>query len=449
MDCLKVWNLLSLLHCMTLAAELTFRLEEEVSSGKVVATNSDLASLLVTPNALPVIINRKSPGASSFSFVKRTQSGLELVVTGRVDREAICPAKSAISSGLRLDTSPRPLFHIEDPSRLLPFRSTFHDYDAMSPNSPASDCVVSLRVASGDKIFNVRIEILDINDNAPSWNSSTLYLSLRDGDPAGTILYLPLAEDEDVGLNGEITYSLQALDDDLHGGYSRAQLGLFELIKHCETSGGQRMPDIVLPHQANDQKLALRTKTSIDREQLPEIIQLRLVARDAGTPTSQQSSLKLVINVTDVNDNAPMFERAINKIDILSEDAPVGRTLLQLRAKDMDSGANAELTYRFESNGQPMLEVIRHFFEITPSGQLKILRRLNVDKMEGEQSLPSSTPISFGVEAVDGASPAYALTGRTTIQLQISDTNDEAPRILVYPVHPPKERPAGSTSAVE
>ncbi|KAL5110005.1 Protocadherin-1 [Taenia crassiceps] len=450
-----VWILLSLLHCLTLATELTFRLEEEASSGKVVATNSDLAPLLVIPNALPVIINRKSPGASSFSFVKRAQAGLELVVTGRVDREAICPVKGVVSSALQLDTSPRPIFHIEDPSRLLPFRSTFHEYDAIASNSPPSDCVVSLRVASSDKIFNIKIEILDINDNAPSWNSSTLHLSLRDGDPAGTILYLPLAEDEDVGLNGEITYSLQALDEDLHNGYSGShrqsgsQLGWFELIKHSESPATQRMPGVVLSHQANDQKLALRTKTSIDREQLPEIIRLYLVARDAGTPTPQQNSLKLVINVTDVNDNAPMFERPIHKVDILSEDASVGRTLLQLHAKDMDSGVNAELTYRFESNGQPMLEVIRHFFEITPSGQLKILRRLNVDKIDGEQNLPSSTPISFGVEAVDGASPAYALTGRTTIQIQISDTNDEAPRIQVYPVHPPKERPAGGANAVE
>ncbi|EUB58963.1 Protocadherin-1 [Echinococcus granulosus] len=455
MDCLVAWILLSLLHHLNLATELTFRLEEEVSSGKVVATNSDLASLLLNPDALPVIINRKSPGASSFSFVKRAQSGLELVVSGRVDREAICPTKGVVSGGLQHDTSTRPIFHIEDPGRILPFRSTFHDYDAISSNSPPSDCIVSLRVASSDKIFNIKIEIMDVNDNAPSWNSSTLHLSLRDGDPVGTVLYLPLAEDEDVGLNGEITYSLQAVDDDLNGGLSGghrqsgSQLGWFELIKHSESPAAQRIPGVLLPHQASDQKLALRTKTLIDREQLQEIIRLNLVARDAGTPTPQQSSLKLVINVTDVNDNAPMFERPVYKVDILSEDAPVGRTLLQLHAKDMDSGPNAELTYRFESNGQPMLEVIRHFFEITPSGQLKILRRLNVDKIDGEQNLPSSTLIAFGVEAVDGASPPYALTGRTTIQLQISDTNDEAPRIQVYPVHPPKERPAGSANTVE
>ncbi|VDL61309.1 unnamed protein product [Hymenolepis diminuta] len=447
----KLYLLLSLLYILTFANELTFRLEEEVSSGKVVATNSELSPLLANPTTLPIIINRKSPGASSFIFVKRPQSGLELIVSDRVDREAICPTKSTASSGLQIDPSPRSTFHIEDSGRMLPFRSTFHDYGGISSNPTTSDCIVSLRVANSDKIFNIKIEILDINDNAPTWNTSSVQLSLRDEDPAGTIIYLPLAEDEDVGLNGEITYSLQALDDEMDISYnsgrrqSGSQLSLFELIKHSDPPFSQR----VLSQQTAEPKLALRTKTSIDREQLPEIIRLLLVARDSGSPNPQQSSLKLIINVTDVNDNAPMFEKSIYKVDILSEDTSIGKTLLQLDAKDMDSGPNAEITYRFEDNGQPVLDLIKHFFEITPSGQLKILRRLNVDKIEGELNLPSSSPITFGVEAVDGASPAYALTGRTTVQIQVSDTNDEAPRIQAYPVRPPKDRPTGSGNAVE
>ncbi|VDO05740.1 unnamed protein product [Rodentolepis nana] len=451
MDYQKLYLILSLLQFLTNANELTFHLEEEVSSGKVVATNSELTPLLVNPNSVPLIINRKSPGASSFTFVKRPQSGLELIVSDRVDREVICPSRSAASGGLQIDPSPRSTFHIEDSSRMLPFRSSFHDYGGISSNPTTSDCIVSLRVASSDKIFNIKIEILDINDNAPTWNTSSVQLSLRDGDPAGTVIYLPLAEDEDIGLNGEITYSLQALDDEIVSTYnndrrqSASQLGLFELIKHSDPPFSQR----ILSQKTPEPKLALRTKTSIDREQLPETIRLLLVARDSGSPNPQQSSLKLIINVTDVNDNAPMFEKSIYKVDILSEDTPVGKTLLQLDAKDMDSGPNAELTYRFEDNGQSMLDVIKHFFEITPRGQLKILRKLNVDKIDGEMNLPSSSPITFGVEATDGASPAYALTGRTTVQIQVSDTNDEAPRIQVYPVRPPKDQPTGSGAVVE
>uniref|UniRef100_A0A5K3ELD8 Protocadherin-1 n=1 Tax=Mesocestoides corti TaxID=53468 RepID=A0A5K3ELD8_MESCO len=454
MDKFKLCLFFSTLH-LVFSTELSFRLQEEVPSGTVVASGSALAPLLVNPDTLPVIINRKSPGASSFSFVKRVHSGLELVVAGRVDREAICSSKGASIGGLQQDSSPRHSFHIEETGRLPLFRPTFHGYDTLTSHSQQSDCTVALRVASSDKIFNIKIDILDINDNAPTWNSSVLHLSLRDEDPPGTVLYLPLAEDHDIGINGEITYSLQASDDDNDSGFSGghrhsgSQLGLFELIKHSESASSYRTSGIMPSQQPNDQKLALRTKTLIDREQLPETIRLLLVARDAGTPTPKQSTLKLVINITDVNDNTPMFERPVYKVDTLSEDTPVGRSLLQLNAKDMDSGPNAELTYRFEDDGQPMLDVIRHFFEITPSGQLKVLRRLNVDKIDGEKNLPSSSPITFGVEAVDGASPAYALTGRTTIQLQVSDTNDEAPRIQVYPVHPPKERQAGALNSIE
>lgn len=448
----NAWIILLLtINQINSASELSFRIQEEVPSGTVVASGSALTPLLGHPDSLPVIINRNSPGASSFTFVKIPHSGLELTVAHRVDRESICPVKGGITNdGAQISgfSASRP-FHIEDSSQVALQSRYGHGYPSSFSQSSVSDCVVSLRVASSDKMFNIKIEIMDINDNAPAWNTSDLHLSVRDGDPASTILYLPLAEDLDAGLNGEITYSLQAGDGEF-GGYSSANrhrgshVNWFELIKHSENPSTHKTSGLMLPQQSSTPKLALRTKTLIDRELSPEKIELLLVARDAGMPTPLRGQLKIIINVTDVNDNAPMFERPLYNVDILSEDTPVGRTLLQLQAKDMDSGPNAELTYRFEDNGQPMLDTIRHFFEITPGGQLKVLRKLNVDKIAGERSLPVSTPITFEVEAVDGAAPAYALTGRTTVEIHVTDTNDEAPKIQVHAVRQPPRHASGT-----
>ncbi|VDL95589.1 unnamed protein product [Schistocephalus solidus] len=444
-------------------SEFVFRVQEGVPNGTVVASGSELNVFYYEPSVnLPIIVNRDAPGASSFTFVRRSRSPgavaeLELVVCGPVDRETICPA----NKGGALDDSSlhrSSTFHIEDSAQ---HRSQINPLFKVNPrmgtafggflnNSlDVSDCVVTLRVANGDKIFHLRVNILDVNDRAPSWEMPELHLYLRDGDAAGTLLFLPLAEDLDLGPNGEITYSLQTEGDSssfpaqgfVHSPEDfrkRSPTGLFELVKE---------PDVAV-HSAvrASSKLALRLRARIDREQSPELIRLTLVARDAGSPKPLEGRLKLVINVTDVNDNPPVFERPLYKVNMISEDTPIGTTLIQLHAQDRDVGQNAEISYRFEDNGQPIMELVDYFFQITQHGELKVRRLLNVDKVADMKYLPTST-MTFGVEAVDGADPAYALTGRTVVQLQVSDTNDEAPRIQVYPLYPPKDAPKQKTGS--
>ncbi|KAL7054686.1 hypothetical protein AAHC03_025830 [Spirometra sp. Aus1] len=447
---------------MLVQSEFVFRVQEGIPNGTVIASGSELSVFYYEPNVnLPIIVNRDAPGASSFTFVRRTRSPgaaaeLELVVCGPVDRETICPTNkggaSEDSSFHRSST-----FHIEESAQhRSQINPLFKAHPRMGPafggflnNSvEISDCVVTLRVANGDKIFHLKLNILDVNDRAPSWETSEFHIYLRDGDPAGTLLFLPLAEDPDSGPNGEITYSLQTEDDSPSlptQGFAhptedfrkRSATGLFELVKEPEIAIHSAQ-GLMLPRVSN--KLALRLRTPIDREQSPEIICLTLVARDAGSPKPLEGRLKIIINVTDVNDNPPVFERPLYKVNMISEDTPVGTTLIQLHAQDRDTGPNAELSYRLEDNGQPVMELIDHFFQITQHGELKVRRRLNVDKVAGMKYLPTST-MTFGVEAVDGADPAYALTGRTVVQLQVSDTNDEAPKIQVYPLYPPKDAP--------
>lgn len=77
----------------------------------------------------------------------------------------------------------------------------------------------------------------------------------------------------------------------------------------------------------------------LDYESLPinqghkEMIirQLRLTvrARDLGTP-SLTSDVPLIIYLRDVNDNAPVFERALYKRNI-PEDLPGGTSIIQVR----------------------------------------------------------------------------------------------------------------------
>ena len=52
----------------------------------------------------------------------------------------------------------------------------------------------------------------------------------------------------------------------------------------------------------------------------------------------------ITITLLDVNDNAPVFNPSKASTTV-REDAPIGRSLAQIRATDADSGDNAVITY--------------------------------------------------------------------------------------------------------
>ncbi len=130
-----------LLLTTTFAAELVFRVQEEVPEGTEVASGAALAPLesghlQQTPGtsrgpSLPTVINRGAPGASAFAFQRSGSDGpLSLVVKGRIDREAICPESSG--------------------------------------GGPV-DCRVNLRVSAAGDLHRVVIHVTDVNDHAPAW----------------------------------------------------------------------------------------------------------------------------------------------------------------------------------------------------------------------------------------------------------------------------------------
>lgn len=77
--------------------------------------------------------------------------------------------------------------------------------------------------ARSDTAF-VEIQITDINDNPPRFNTSREQVSVRENSHVGTPVLRVFAEDRDIGLNGEVKYEITVGNND----------GLFTL---GETSG--------------------------------------------------------------------------------------------------------------------------------------------------------------------------------------------------------------------
>ena len=56
----------------------------------------------------------------------------------------------------------------------------------------------------------------------------------------------------------------------------------------------------------------------------------------------------MTVNITDINDNRPLFSESSYETAIV-ENTTTGETVLVVRATDSDSGSNGEITYVFQS----------------------------------------------------------------------------------------------------
>lgn len=85
---------------------------------------------------------------------------------------------------------------------------------------------------------------------------------------------------------------------------------------------------------------------TLDRETVSSY-DLTIEVSDQGSPP-RASSVKANITLTDVNDNSPTFTQQ-NYIFVVAENSSIGLSVGAVEAADVDDGANAALTYAFDS----------------------------------------------------------------------------------------------------
>lgn len=92
----------------------------------------------------------------------------------------------------------------------------------------------------------------------------------------------------------------------------------------------------------------------IDREATPNGISLTVIARDHGYPTPNKATAYVNITISDINDNAPKFDK-FNYVGKIREDARPGTTITTVRATDNDEGLAGMITYSI--TGTPLATV--------------------------------------------------------------------------------------------
>ena len=229
----------------------------------------------------------------------------------------------------------------------------------------------------------VIVEVLDVNDNAPTFDNTHSFAHIMENARIGTRVGRYTANDVDVGLNSKLTYSLYVVEGNDFDGF------LVESRKFYvnETSGW------------------IFVSGSLDRESVSRYNAI-IRANDGGTP-SYFSETMVTIVVHDVNDNAPHFDSYYMQRSIY-DDAPIGSTVLALSASDDDEGANGRIRYWLDFGNDDQV------FSMD-NGVITVAKRI--------PPFPFRYRLEIGL--VDGGDPA--LVGDGVLIVDILDVNDHPP----------------------
>nr|AAO15696.1 protocadherin [Danio rerio] len=221
------------------------------------------------------------------------------------------------------------------------------------------------------------VSILDINDNPPVFERREYTATVAEDIPVGTQVLRVHAASRDTEAGTEITYAI------INGN----ERGAFRVDPQ---TGGVF---VIEP---------------LDYETAHEFY-LTVEATDGGTPSL--SDLATVnINLTDVNDNSPVFNQDIYSA-VISEDAELGKTVLTVMADDADGPSSNQVRFSIidGNQGSP--------FTIDPvRGEVKVARLLDREKTSG---------YTLTVLASDNGGPARSSSA--TINVDVSDINDNPP----------------------
>ncbi|XP_067104227.1 protocadherin alpha-C2-like [Osmerus mordax] len=343
----------------TVSAVTHYSIPEEMEEGSVVANlASDLGLDVKTLNRRQMRLDVVAP----IKYLEVNKETGELYILRKMDREHLC-SSSKTNCFLKLDVT------IENPLRM----------------------------------FNIELEIMDINDNAPYFRRDEMHLDISESSQVGERFSLNNAVDPDVGSNSVKTYHLSESDR-------------FSL--EIQTGrDGTKFADLIL-------------KKALDREE-QGVHNLILTAVDGGVPT-RSGTANIFVRVLDTNDNAPQFDKETYNINVM-ENSPIGSVVVKLNATDLDEGSNSDIVYSYSLYTS---EKTQTTFSLNPNtGEITVKEMINYEDFK-----------IYDMEVIATDKGANPLSGQCKLTILVTDMNDNHPEISIKSSNSPiKENVAVDT----
>ncbi|XP_041947685.1 protocadherin Fat 3 isoform X2 [Alosa sapidissima] len=261
------------------------------------------------------------------------------------------------------------------------------DYEAVSNFRFKVSATMRQDFVESISVVDVEVKVLDINDNQPTFETSSYVAMVMEGLPIGTRVIQVRALDPDWGSNGQVTYSLGTIDN-----------------------------AVMDPISSTNSMFAIDSKTGwittvgvLDHETSPSYA-FSIVASDLGELVSLSSTAVVSVTVADVNDNPPTFERDYYRGAVRESDPP-GEVVAVLSTRDGDTSDQNRLVSFHIAGGNP-----KGAFALTPvKGEWKVFVKRPLDREAQDLYV-------LNITASDGL---FMTT--VGVEVTIMDANDNSP----------------------
>jgi len=259
-----------------------------------------------------------------------------------------------------------------------------------------SKCEITLEVLCvhiGQIYFNdLSVIIDDLNDHAPQFPKSAIIIDVLENVPIGYLIPIDVAIDPDYGINSVQGYKL------------------------LEENSTNKIPQAFqIEYSKKNDLLALRLGKILDRE-LCDSLQYIIQAYDGGQPQPLIGKLNIRINILDVNDMSPIFDRSDIHV-LLSETTSIGSLVARVHALDGDTGLNGLVYYTIVSLDPPSNGT---FILSKDTGEIRLGKKLDYEKEQAYR---------IKIKAQDNGPQQGSIPAFATIAVDIQDENDNYPLI--------------------
>uniref|UniRef100_A0A8D3DDF8 Protocadherin 2 alpha b 9 n=1 Tax=Scophthalmus maximus TaxID=52904 RepID=A0A8D3DDF8_SCOMX len=229
----------------------------------------------------------------------------------------------------------------------------------------------------------IHVNVLDVNDNTPTFSKTLYKARVNENAPTGSLVIHLNATDLDEGDNGRVIYSF----------VKRANFNPADVFSINEDTG------------------EIRVKGNLDHE-AQSAYEIHVQATDRG-PSPRRANGKLLVEVVDVNDNAP--EIVVTSLtNPVKEDADIGNVVALVTVTDKDGGKNGQTNCKLVGSVPFKLKSnYKNYYSLVVDGPL--------DREEGSS-------YNVTITATDEGTPP--LSTSSVITVHVSDVNDNAPRFL-------------------
>ncbi|KAI2600190.1 protocadherin 19 [Homo sapiens] len=359
-----------------------------------------------------------------YSVEEEQRAGTVIANVAKDAREAGFALDPRQASAFRVVSNSAPhLVDINPSSGLLVTKQKI-DRDLLCRQSPK--CIISLEVMSSSmEICVIKVEIKDLNDNAPSFPAAQIELEISEAASPGTRIPLDSAYDPDSGSFGVQTYELTPNE-------------LFGL--EIKTRGdGSRFAELVV-------------EKSLDRETQSHY-SFRITALDGGDPP-RLGTVGLSIKVTDSNDNNPVFSESTYAVSV-PENSPPNTPVIRLNASDPDEGTNGQVVYSFygyvNDRTRELFQIDPHSGLVTVTGALDYeeghVYELDVQAKDlGPNSIPAHCKVTVSVLDTNDNPPVINLL---SVNSELVEVSESAPPGYVIALVRVSDRDSGLNGRVQ